>query len=456
MTAHEPDGREDATASDREPEHLYLCIDLKSFYASVECVDRGFDPFKTNLVVADPSRGRSTICLAITPAMKALGVRNRCRLFEIPADVEYRTARPNMRHYMEVSAQIYGIYLEYVSPQDVHVYSVDECFIDVAPYLRLYRTSARELARRLMAAVRGRTGICATVGIGPNLFLAKVALDITAKHVADNIGCLDEEAFRRIIWPHRPITDIWGIGGGTARRLARYGVRDLMGVAALDPGVLYREFGVTAEYLIDHAFGRERCTIADIRRYRPAATSMVNGQVLPENYTCDEARNVLHEMVELSVLDLVERGEVADHLSLHVGYARRARLSGARFIGEHGPKRIGGRPAAEHGGKSRKIPVRTNSRRKLLGYFDELFEEAVDPARDIRRISIGFGNLLPEELAASDLFCDTGAEERERDLLRAVIAVKHRFGKNSLLTGANFAKKATGRERNEQIGGHHA
>ena len=232
----------------------------RQFYASVECVERGLDPFTQNLVVADTARGTSTICLAITPAMKKLGVRNRCRIFEIPQNIDYIAAKPRMRHYMEMSARIYGIYLEYVSPQDIHVYSIDECFIDATPYLPLYGLTARQFADELRGAVFARTGITATAGIGPNLFLAKVALDITAKHESDGIGVLDEERFRQDVWRHRPITDIWGIGPGIASRLAKYRVHDLMGVAALDERILYREFGVNAEYFIDHAHGREPCT----------------------------------------------------------------------------------------------------------------------------------------------------------------------------------------------------
>ena len=248
-------------------EKTYLCIDLKSFYASVECADRGLDPFVDNLVVADPERSRTTICLAITPAMKALGVKNRCRVFEIPDGIDYTMARPRMRRYMEVSAGIYAIYLRFVSPEDVHVYSIDECFIDATPYLPLYGMDARAFARTLMTAVFQETGICATAGVGTNLFLAKAALDITAKHAPDNIGFLDEGTFKQQIWFHRPITDIWGIGPGIARRLARHGAQDLASVAALNPEVLYREFGVNAEYLIDHAWGQEPCTIAEIQAY---------------------------------------------------------------------------------------------------------------------------------------------------------------------------------------------
>ncbi|WP_418722549.1 DNA repair protein [Enorma sp.] len=459
-----------------EDERTYLCIDLKTFYASVECADRGLDPFTTNLVVADPARGPSTICLAVTPAMKALGVRNRCRVFDIPPSIRYIKARPRMRHYMEVSAQIYGIYLEYVSPQDIHPYSIDECFIDATPYLKLYGIDARTFAERLRRAVFEHTRITATAGIGPNLFLAKVALDITAKHEKDGIGVLNEETFRQKIWPHRPITDIWGIGPGIAARLEKYGVRDLMGVAALDEQILYREFGVNAEYLIDHAFGRESTTIAQIQAYKPAASSYVNGQVLPEGYTFEDAHTILKEMVDASALELVERHEVCEHISLSVGYeyvrgaaaedgagagAKPARPAaeaeaGTLFTGEHGTRRIGGRRSGERAGGSRKLPFRTNSYRKLMGAFDALWDESIDRTRLIRRISVGLGNLMPDEFATVDLFTDTAAEGREHDLQQAVLAVKGKFGKNALLRGTSLTEKATARERNEQVGGHHA
>lgn len=459
-----------------EEERTYLCIDLKTFYASVECADRGLDPFTTNLVVADPTRGSSTICLAVTPAMKALGVRNRCRVFDIPPNIRYIKARPRMRHYMEVSAQIYGVYLEYVSPQDIHPYSIDECFIDATPYLKLYDTDARSFAERLRNAVFDRTRICATAGIGPNLFLAKVALDIGAKHAEDGIGVLDEESFHRTIWPHRPITDIWGIGPGIAARLAKYGVHDLMGVAALDEQILYREFGVNAEYLIDHAFGREPTTIAEIQAYKPSASSYMNGQVLPEGYAVEDAHTILKEMVDASVLELVERHEVCEHISLSVGYeyerpqadatgavegSLRSRGDGAAaqgelFTGEHGTRRVGRGRSGERAGGSRKLPFRTNSFHKLMEAFDQLWTETVDPRRRVRRLSVGLGNLMPEEFATIDLFTDVEAEGRERDLQNAVIAVKGKFGKNALLRGISLTEKATARERNEQVGGHHA
>ena len=246
---------------------IYLCIDLKSFYASVECVERGLDPLRENLVVADPSRGRGGICLAITPPMKKLGIKNRCRIFEIPDTVKYITAIPRMKLYMEYSAKIYSIYLKYVAAEDIHVYSIDECFFDITHYLPLYRKTGRQMAQMLLDAVFAETGISATVGIGTNLFLAKVALDITAKHAPDRIGILDEAMFREQIWHHRPITDIWNIGKGVAKRLEKHAIFDLYGIAHTDEKVLYKEFGVNAEFLIDHSKGIEPCTIREIKEY---------------------------------------------------------------------------------------------------------------------------------------------------------------------------------------------
>ena len=300
---------------------VYLCIDLKCFYASVECADRGLDPFRTNLVVADSCRGKGTICLAITPAMKALGVRNRCRVFEIPKSVDFIECRPHMRRYMEESTEIYGIYLRYFSPEDIHVYSVDECFIDVTGYLRLYGETPVSMAKKLMAVIRRERHICATAGVGTNLFLAKVALDVLAKHEPDGIGWLDEEAFRRRVWHHRPLTDIWGIGPGTARRLERYGALDLAGVTRVNEELLYGAFGVNAEYLIDHAWGREPCTMADIHAFRPQTHSISNGQVLMQDYPSEQARIVLREMADASCLDLVQKDVACTGVALWVGYS---------------------------------------------------------------------------------------------------------------------------------------
>lgn len=441
-----------------ESTKAYACIDLKSFYASVECAERGLDPFTTNLVVADPERSRTTICLAITPAMKELGVRNRCRVFEIPEGIDYIMATPRMHRYMEVSAQIYSIYLRYVSPDDVHVYSIDECFIDLTPYLALYGKTPRQLAQTLMDAVFAETGICATAGIGTNLFLAKVALDITAKHADDGIGMLDEAAFKRVIWPHRPLTDIWNIGPGIARRLEKYGVYDLEGVAHMREETLYREFGVNAEFLIDHAWGQEPCTIAEIHAYKPKGHSLVNGQVLPCDYTADEARMVMREMIDASVLDLIKQGAVASGISLHVGYAREKATTPQEvlFEGEHGKRYAHGRFGEGAASISRKLRHPTSSFKQLMAAFGDLFDEAVDPSRNVRRISIGFTDLVPEYLSTPSLFSDAEGETAERHLQNAVLAVKQKFGKNALLRGTSYQEKATARERNNQIGGHRA
>ena len=437
-------------------DRTYVCIDLKTFYASVECVARGLDPFTTNLVVADPERTDTTICLAITPAMKELGIKNRCRIFEIPDQVKYITAKPRMRHYMEVSADIYAIYLRYVSADDIHVYSIDECFIDATPYLTLYNVTAREFARMLMDAVFAETGICATAGVGTNLFLAKVALDITAKHAPDNIGHLDRAEFKNELWDHRPITDIWNIGPGIAKRLAKLGVYDLRGVCSLDESVLYYEFGVNAEYLIDHAHGIEPCTISQIKVYEPQGKSLSNGQVLPGNYSYDEALIVMKEMVDALVLELVEERLVAESISLSVGYVRERTSDDGEpaFQGEHG-KRTGWRNTPRTGG-TRKLHERTNSLKKLMPRFEELFSATTDRAKPIRRLHVGFGSVMSEDFATVDLFTDVEAEAQERNLQDTVLAVKGRFGKNALLRGMSLTEKATARERNEQVGGHHA
>ena len=440
-------------------DRAYLCIDLKCFYASVECVDRGRDPFEHRLVVADPSRGRKTICLAISPAMKALGVRNRCRVFEIPDGIDYEMARPRMRRYMEVSADIYARYLRYFSPEDIHVYSVDEVFIDVTPYLALYGKTPRELAVELIDMVRRETGICATAGIGTNLFLAKVALDVTAKHAPDNIGELDEERYKCLIWPHRPITDIWGIGPGIARRLAEMGAHDMGGVALLPERALYDEFGVNAELLIDHAWGVEPCTMAQIHAYRPKAHSTGSGQVLMRDYSFEEARVVLREMVDNLALELVDKALICGHVSLFVGYAHERGAAGEKdaapqtFTGEHGTRVVGRR--GEGANASRKLAEATSSRRELTAAFLALYEEIVDPNRAVRRVNIAVGELVPEEYAELTLFSDPAADTTEKSLARAEMAVKRRFGKNALLRGTSYRPAATGRERNEQVGGHH-
>lgn len=422
----------------------YLCIDLKSFYASVECVDAGLDPMSARLVVADESRGDTTICLAVTPALKALGVPSRPRLFQVPRRLHPIIAPPRMKRYMDVSSRIYGLYLKRISPADIHVYSIDECFIDATPYLSFYGLDARGLANLLREDVCRETGIYATVGIGPNLFLAKIALDITAKHSPDFIGEVDERTFRETLWFHRPLTDIWGIGPGIARRLAAMGAHNLAGVAALPSEALYREFGANAEYLIDHAWGQEPCTIAEIQAYEPESTSMTNGQVLPCDYSYEEARMVMHEMIDESVLEIVEHGRVVSRISLSVGYARGEGAHGARDL------------AYPHTAASRVLGQRTDSRRVLMERFDELFGQNVRRNVPIRRIVIGLGDLVDEAYRTRTLFDDEEADEKERNLQEAIVDVRHRFGKNALLKATSLKDKATAIERNSQIGGHRA
>lgn len=412
---------------------IYMCIDLKSFFASVECADKGLDPFTTNLVVADPSRGSGAICLAITPAMKALGIRNRCRVFEIPKGVEYITALPRMRRYMEVSAEIYGVYLRYISPEDIHVYSIDECFIYATPYLNMYSMHPKQLAQELMDAVFRQTHITATAGVATNLFLAKIALDITAKHVPDHIGWLDEDSFRKRLWHHRPITDFWNIGAGTARRLEKYGVYDLCGVAQMDENILYREFGVNAQFLIDHANGREPCTIADIHAYEAKSHSISTGQILFDDYNYDDALLVMKEMADTLALELVEKRMAAESVSLVIGYSKDSHL-----------------PT----GGTRRMVVCTSSHQKLAERLEQVYRETTRRNAPIRSINIGFGGLTAEENSGFDLFMDPQAEEKEKNMQHAIIDIKHRFGKNSLIRAMSLQERATARKRNNLVGGH--
>lgn len=446
---------------------LYICIDLKSFYASVECADRWLDPFTTNLVVADPTRTEKTICLAVTPALKEHGVRNRCRVFEIPSGITYYIIQPRMRHYMEKSAEIYSIYLQFVSKEDVHVYSIDECFIDVTPYLSLYHVSARQFARMLIDEVFKRTRITATAGIGTNLFLCKVALDIAAKHAEDGIGFIDEKVFRQTIWDHRPITDIWNIGPGIAQRLLKYGVRDLHGVALMPPQTLYDEFGANAEFLIDHSHGVEPCTIAEIHAYRPKSNSLSNGQVLACSYSFDEALIIVREMLEDSILELAQRGSAATSIGIHVGYEKKKGTRDAfgnqkepakssyRFVEEHGTRIMRGSGASDCSNATRKLPKASNSLSELWPRFEALYRELADPSRRVRRLSITLGGLINERLIPLDLFSDAELESKEKELVKAQLSIKSRFGKNAVFKAGNLRDKSTALERNRQIGGHH-
>ena len=413
--------------------NAYVCIDLKSFFASVECIDRGFDPFKVNLVVTDASRGSGAITLAITPAMKALGVKNRCRIFEIPKHIEYIAAKPRMKRYMEVSSQIYGIYLKYISPEDIHVYSIDECFIDVAPYLHTYGKTPKEIAVMLMDAVMQQTGICATAGVGTNMFLAKLALDITAKHTPDNIGVLDKQSFEQQLWHHRPITDIWSIGRGTAKRLAKYGVYDLFGITQMQERLLYREFGKNARYLIDHAHGEEKCTIKDIQSYQKKSASLSHGQILFEDYNFDDALLIVKEMVDVLALEMVQKHLVGSSIALSVHYSKEVM------------------PPT---GASRKIGEYTNSYKTLSGYFEKLYRETVRKNTPIRKVNVCIGDVVDDSYTTINLFINSDDVMRERKLQETVLAIKGKYGKNAILKGMNYFERSTARARNRMVGGH--
>ena len=412
---------------------IFLCIDLKSFYASVECVERGLDSLKTNLVVADESRGPGSICLAVSPSLKELGVRNRCRLFEIPKGIDYICALPRMKLYIKYSADIYSIYLKYIAKEDIHVYSIDECFLDVTHYLKLYKMSVKELAKRIIDDVFETTGICATVGIGTNLFLAKVALDITAKHNDDHMGYLDEETFKKEIWHHKPITDIWNIGRGIAKRLEKYNCYCLYDVTRINEKVLYEEFGINALFIIDHAWGRETCTIEDIHNYQSKNNSLSSGQILPEDYKIEDALLAVKEMVELLCLELVDKHLVTNSISLMIGYSKDViKPTGGRF----------------------KLDGYTASYSKIKEAFINLFNKTTNPRHLIRRINIGFGNVIDEVYETYDLLVDEEDSQKEKRIQETIIEIKKRYGKNAILKGMNLEEKATTRKRNKLIGGH--
>lgn len=414
---------------------IYLCIDLKSFYASVECVERGLDPFKINLVVADPTRGGGAITLAATPAIKKLGVPSRGRIYEIPKNIEYITVPPRMTLYMKYSATIYSIFLKFISSEDIHVYSIDESFLDITSYMSLYNTTPKQLAKMILDKIYDQTGITATVGIGTNLFLAKVALDITAKHAKDCMGYLDEDLFKQLIWHHQPITDIWMIGPGTANRLAMLGIKDLYGVAHYNEKILFKLFGINAEYLIDHAWGREPTEISDIKAYRPSSNSISNSQILFEDYNYKDAYLIMKEMVESNVLQLTEKHLVTNHISLFVGYSKNC-IKPSRG--------------------SRKITNTTNSYRILLEEFKLLYKKIINPNYPIRQIGISFGNVKDEIYEQFDLFANQEDIEKEKRVQETLVHIRNKYGKNAVLKGMNFYDKATQRKRNGLVGGHNA
>ena len=452
-------------------QRTYIAIDLKSFYASVECVERGLDPLTARLVVADASRSDKTICLAVSPALKTYGIPGRPRLFEVKQQIErlrredpsleldFVTATPRMAKYLEVSGKVYGVYLRFIAPEDIHVYSIDEVFIDATEYLRMYSVDAHTLAMRLIKEVLKETGVTATAGIGPNLYLCKVAMDIEAKHrKADEDGVriaeLTEMSYREKYWTHRPLTDFWRIGHGTEARLASAGMYTLGDVARMslkNEEVLYKLFGINAELLIDHAWGWEPCTMADIKSYRPGASSLSSGQVLMEPYSLEKARTIVREMTDLLSLDLVDKRLVTTQLVLHVGYE----------AGEgKGPivKDWYGRPTPKPAHGSINLPFATSATSILLRYMMELFDRIVDRSLFVRRVYVVASQVTREEDSDGvqlSLFDENTDTSRERKQQEAILEIRRKFGKNAILKGMNFEEGATTRDRNRQIGGHH-
>lgn len=460
-------------SGEAKQDHIYIAIDLKSFYASVECIERGLNPLATNLVVADPSRTEKTICLAVSPSLKAYGIPGRARLFEVQQklkevkqrtgkEVEYIIAPPQMARYIEVSAEIYATYLKYISPEDIHVYSIDECFMDVTNYLNLYRMSAKELTVKMIHDVYKKTGITATAGIGTNLYLSKVAMDIVAKHVeADASGVriaeLDEVTYRKLLWDHKPLTDFWRIGRGIAKRLENnglYTMGDIARTSLYQEEQLYRMFGIDAELLIDHAWGYEPCSMEAIKTYRPSTNSISSGQVLHCPYDYQKTRIIVQEMTDLLVLDLVEKGVMTDSLTLTIGYDR-GNVDEGNYDGEVTYDRYGRAiPKSVHG--TANLGTMSNSTRKIMTAVLELYDNIISRELMTRRVTISANNLVAEGYEQYDLFTDPQEQIKERKIQEAMLNIKKKFGKNAILKGINLEEGATTKERNNQIGGHKA
>lgn len=504
--------------------NIYVAIDLKSFYASVECVERGLDPMDTNLVVADGSRTEKTICLAVSPSLKAWGIPGRPRLFEViqkvreanaqrrhlapgqrfsggscsaaqlasspELSVDYVTAPPRMALYLEYSTKIYDIYLRHVAPEDIHVYSIDEVFLDVTQYLKASRLTAREFTEKMIQEILGETGIVATAGIGTNLYLCKVAMDIEAKHVAPDqdgvrIAWLDEMEYRRRLWSHRPLTDFWRVGRGYAGKLEENGLYTMGDIARCSLGgpgdyhneeLLYRLFGINAELLIDHAWGYEPCTIADVKAYKPEASSMGSGQVLHCPYDFDKAKLIVREMTDLLALDLVDKGLVTNQMVLTIGYDVESLKNPEICKGYKGPVTTDhyGRKVPKHAHGTANIGRWTSSSRLIMDAVMELYDRIVDRNLLVRRVTVAAGRVAEERQMAEeesyeqlDIFTDyealsrqreeeEAALDRERKMQEAVLAIKKKFGKNAILKGMNLTEGATTVARNGQIGGHKA
>ena len=447
---------------------VYIAIDLKSFYASVECVERGLNPLTAKLVVADESRTDKTICLAVSPALKKLGIPGRARLYEVKQKAkDFLIAKPRMAYYISYSTRIYNIYLRYIAAEDMHVYSIDEVFIDATPYLKAYNCTAKELAMKMIKEVLKETGVTATAGIGTNLYLAKVAMDIVAKHKESDkdgvrIAELDEMSYRRELWEHRPLTDFWRVGKGYARRLEENGLYTMGDVALCsekDEDFLYKQFGVNAEFLIDHAWGYEPCEIAEIKKYRPETNSFSSGQVLKEPYDFKKAKVVAEEMAEDIGLNLLNKKLVTDQVMMTVGYDK---TSLENYHGEMAED-FYGRKVPKHAHGSYKLEEYTASTHLISEAVQKIFDEIVNPELKVRRIMIDVCNVKREEEARTELRQLNLFEKNDRAELakeqranEAVIAIKKRYGKNAILKGINFEEGATGRERNRQIGGHKA
>jgi len=496
----------------------YIAIDLKSFYASVECIERGLDPMTTNLVVADISRTEKTIGLAVSPSLKSLGVPGRPRLFEViqkvkeanakrkyanhgiqsgassdyrelmknPAlAIDYIVAPPRMAYYMDYSTRIYQVYLKYIAPKDIHPYSIDEVFIDVTDYLKTYKLTARELAMKMILDVLATTGITATAGIGTNLYLCKIAMDIEAKHMpADENGVriaeLDERSYREKLWDHRPLTDFWRVGGGTVSKLEKIGICTMGDIAKCSVGkphefynedLLYKMFGVNAELLIDHAWGWEPCTI---KAYKPESNSISSGQVLQEPYTAEKAKLVVREMTDLLVLDLVDKNLVTDQIVLTIGYDVENLQGKSSYRGEVTTDHYG-RKIPKHAHGTANLDRQTSSTKLIMDAVMELYDRIVNPDLLVRRINLTVCKVVDENEAKQysvageqlDIFTDyaelermraeeKAALEREKNMQKAVLKLKKKYGKNIILKGMNLEEDATARERNAQIGGHKA
>ena len=505
-------------------EKVYICIDLKSFYASVECIERGLDPLRTNLVVADRSRTEKTICLAVTPPMKAYGLSGRSRLFEVVQKarevnaarrrntpfgefmgtsfddillkndpelmLDYIVAPPRMARYMEISAKIYEIYLRHVSHEDIFAYSIDEVFIDATPYLPVLRMSGRDFAMKMIKDVLRETGITATAGVGSNMYLAKIAMDIMAKKMKPDedgvrIAELNEYSYRRELWDHKPLTDFWRIGKGYSARLEKLGLYTMGDIARCSVGkrgeyysedLLYKTFGINAELLIDHAWGYEPCTMADVKSYKPETNSLSSGQVLTVPYTADKARLIVREMTDMLVLDLVEKGLVTDQMTLTVGYDVE-NLTDTRirekYDGEIVTDRYG-RQVPKHAHGTANLKKKTSSTAMIIDAMTELYDRIINPDLLVRRITVAANRVVPEgetdtssiseQLSFFDIFdeddeevqSEKRAEEKEKRVQKTLIEIKNKYGKNAIVKGMNLEEGATAMERNKQVGGHKA